>query len=223
MVKNHSIIGGFGLIQPIITKDVIVLPQYCPALDQSYRAMCSEWCRWVISIPKQESPTIYETNLMRMQASSVNKTVFLCQAFDFQYLNTGIDRCITIPPGWSIFMPVINWVSVLEKEEKGNEKYFRRLAEERMDEAANLNVKVNGIPIPLCFNNFRVKSISDKIVLPKHNLFDMEPTETSYVADGFWIFFRPLTSDLTLETYASCQSGIIQISSKYRMVLNEDR
>jgi hypothetical protein len=180
--------------------------------------MCNQWCQWIISIPKSETPTIYEVSDASAQAYNLSKTIFLCQSFDFQYLNSGIERSVRTPPGWNVFMPIINWVSVLEKEEKGREKDIMRLAAERMDEAANLNVRINGVPVPLCFNNFRIKSVSERIVLPKDNLFDMEPGVTSYVADGFWIFFRPLTSDLSIETYGSCQSGAIQVSSKYRVI-----
>jgi hypothetical protein len=149
-------------------------------------------------------------------------TVFLCQSFDFQCQKTGREGSITIPQGWNVFMPIINWISILEREEIGKEEYFTRMAEERMDEAANLNIKVNGIQIPISFNDFRIKAIKGRIDLPEHNIFDMDPGVTSYVADGFWIFFKPLTSDLTLETYGSCQSGIIQISSKYCVKSEEE-
>lgn len=115
-------------------------------------------------------------------------------------------------------MPIINWISVLESTEKGKEKDLERLAEERMDEAANLRLAINDKSIPLSFTNFRVQSISDNIILPQDNIFDIEPGLTSFVADGFWIYFKPLTLDLTLETYGSCQSGAIQIASKYHMI-----
>jgi hypothetical protein len=180
--------------------------------------MCNQWCQWIISVPKLKSPTIYEVSCASAQAHNLSKTIFLCQSFDFQYLNPGIERSVRIPLGWNVFMPVINWVSVLEEEEKGREEDIMRLAAERMDEAANLNVRINDVPISLSFNNFRIKSVSGRILLPKDNLFDMQPGVTSYVADGYWIFFKPLTSDLTIETYGSCQSGAIQVSSKYRVI-----
>ena len=181
--------------------------------------MCDQWCRWIISIPKIKSPTIYDIGTLAAQTASVENTIFLCQNFDFQYLSTGLERRVTIPAGWSVFMPVINWISVLEKEERGKEDDIKKLAGEKMDEAANLEIKVNGTLVPLCFDKFRIQSFSEKIEIPKDNIFDMEPGTTSYVTDGFWIFFKPLSLDLTLETYGSCQSGIIQIASKYHLII----
>ena len=62
------------------------------------------------------------------QTASVENTIFLCQNFDFQYLSTGLERRVTIPAGWSVFMPVINWISVLEKEERGKEDDIKKLS-----------------------------------------------------------------------------------------------
>lgn len=85
-------------------------------------------------------------------------------------------------------MPIINWISVLETTDRGKEYDFEKLTKERMDEATNLKLAINDKSILLSFKNFRVRSISDQLVLPKDNIFDMEPGATSFVADGFWIF-----------------------------------
>jgi hypothetical protein len=116
-------------------------------------------------------------------------------------------------------MPIINWISVPEGKGK-DEEDLKKLAMEKMDEAANLRLSINEKPVPLDLSNFRVKSVVSDIVLPNDNIFDMEPGAISIVADGFWIFFQPLVKDLTLETYGTCQSGITQIAINYRLIVS---
>jgi hypothetical protein len=118
-------------------------------------------------------------------------------------------------------MPIINWISIVEPEEKGKENDLEKLAEERMNEADNLILAVNGKSIPLNFKNFRIGPLSGGIALPEDNIFDMQAGATSYIVDGFWVLLKPLSSDLTLDTSGSCQSGIIQISSKYHIIFEK--
>jgi hypothetical protein len=117
-------------------------------------------------------------------------------------------------------MPIINWIYALERKEKDEEENIRKLAMERMDEVANLRFSINGKAVPFNLSNFRAQSVVPDIVLPDDNIFDMKPGATSIVADGFWVFFQPLVKDLTLETYGSCQSGIIRISGNYHVTIS---
>ncbi len=116
-------------------------------------------------------------------------------------------------------MPVINWVYALERKGYDEEENIRKLALERMDEAANLRLSINGKSIHLNFSNFRASSVIRNVVLPYDNVFDMEPDVTSIIVDGFWIFFRPLANKLILETHGSCQTGRIQIAVKYHITV----
>jgi hypothetical protein len=117
-------------------------------------------------------------------------------------------------------MPIINWIYALEGKEKDEEENIRKLAMERMDEAANLRFSINGKALPFNLSNFRAQSVVSDIVLPDDNIFDMEPGATSIIADGFWVFFQPLVKDLTLETYGSCQSGKTQIAVNYHVTIS---
>jgi hypothetical protein len=147
--------------------------------------------------------------------------IFLCQTFDFQHVPLVPVRSMLIPRGYDIFMPIINWVYALEGKGYDEEENIRRLASERMDEAANLRLSVNGKPILLNFSNFRASSVISNVVLPHDNIFDMEPDVTSIIVDGFWIFFRPLANKLILETHGSCQTGRTQIAVNYHITVGE--
>jgi hypothetical protein len=116
-------------------------------------------------------------------------------------------------------MPIINWVYALEGEGRKEEQEIKKMAKDKMDEASNLRISVNGKCIALNLSIFRVGPVISDVLLPNDNIFDMVPRVTSVVADGYWVLFQPLGKDLTIETYGSCQSGIIQIRSNYRIII----
>jgi len=109
----------------------------------------------------------------------------------------------------------------LEGKGYDEEEHMRNLALERMNEAANLRFSVNGKLVPLEFTNFRTKALVTHVILPIDNIFSMDVASTSIVVDGFWIFFRPLVKELTLETYGTCQSGQIQIAVTYHLTVRD--
>jgi hypothetical protein len=171
-----------------------------------------------VSIPKSKNPTLYYYADMTGQIHDVPNTIFLCQTFGFQNVHEVPQRIMTIPNGWGIFMPIINWISI--PEEKGDYiEDLKKLATEKMDEAANLRFSINEKLVPLDLSGFRVQSVVNNIVLPNDNILEVEPCTTSIVVDGYWIFFQPLVKNLSLETFGSCQSGITKIAVSYRLAV----
>lgn len=118
-------------------------------------------------------------------------------------------------------MPIINWVYALEVKGRKEEREIKKIAKDKMDEASNLRISVNGKRIALNLSIFRVGPVISDILFPSDNIFDMDPRVTSVVADGFWVLFRPLAKDLTIETYGTCRSGITQIAVNYRISVND--
>ena len=118
-------------------------------------------------------------------------------------------------------MPIINWVYALENNERGAEHEVLNTATEKMDEATNLLLSVNGMPVALDLPAYRASAIVSDATLPDSNIFDIEPGPTSIVVDGYWILFRPLIKDLTISTNGTCQSGSIRISVNYHITVAE--
>ncbi|MGA7368746.1 MAG: hypothetical protein WBX01_06415 [Nitrososphaeraceae archaeon] len=208
-------------IESVRTSKIVIFSPKSQPPDLSYPELCSRWCRWLVSIPKSHNPTLREWTHVTDTHHNIGKIVFLCQTFDFQQIPSVPTRSVTIPDGYQIFMPIINWVYALDREGHQEQENARRLASERMDEASNLRLSINGEPISLEFSNFRCRSVVNDVLLPHGNIFDMEPSVTSVVADGFWIFFRPLTKELILDTHGSCRLGRIQIAVSYHLTVGD--
>lgn len=177
--------------------------------------MCNRWCNWVLTAPKSRNPTI-GNDIIINQIQNIQKVVFLCQTFDFQNVHSIPLRTVTIPVGWSIFMPVINWIWALEGN-NADISEIKDLAKKKMDEASNLRFSINQTLVPLDLSKFRFQTVLSDLVLPEDNVLNMQPGSAIAVADGFWIYFQPLVKRLTVETFGTCQSGIIQIAAKYKI------
>lgn len=118
-------------------------------------------------------------------------------------------------------MPIINWIWAIEGESTDIEN-LKKTAKRKMDEASNLKFLINQRPLSLELSKFRFQCVIPNISLPKDNILDIEPGSAVAVADGFWIYFQPLTKNLLIETFGTCQSGLIKIAAKYQLLATDD-
>ena len=205
-------IQGGKTMSSIRTNSVLIFPVSSSPLGLSYKDWCKKWCEWIVPIPKNINPTADKSGMLAMQCQKFSGVIFLCQTFESN--PTRPSRSVTIPNGSSIFMPIINWISVLGGKEKSKND-LKKKAKEMMDEVVKLQLLINGKVISLNFLDFRVQTPVFDVVLPKNNMFDVKQGQNSIVADGFWIFFRPQAKRLKIETYGACRSGKTQISVDY--------
>lgn len=113
-------------------------------------------------------------------------------------------------------MPVINWISVLRGDERNGQDLIR-LAKKMMDEVVKLPQLINGQQLPIDLRDYRMHSPVLDLVLPENNILNVKAGATSVVVDGFWIFFRPLARQISIETYGACRSGKTQIAVHYQI------
>jgi hypothetical protein len=202
-------------ISSIQTDGLLIFPISSRPLGLSYRDWCNRWCEWIVPIPKNINPTADKSGMLTLQSQIFSDVMFLCQTFESTPSNS--HRFVTIPNGSSIFMPIINWISVIGGKEKCKND-LKKKAKEMMDEVVKLQLLINGKLVSLNFLDFRVQTSVLEVVLPKNNIFDIKPGHTLIAADGYWIFFRSHAKQLKIETYGACRSGRTQISVDY--VLN---
>lgn len=197
-----------------MSSDIVIYPPESRPLGLSYEDWCIKWCQWITSIPKQSNPTVNNSKSWILQKDGNAKVVFLCQTYESA---TSIPkRHISVPTGSNIFMPIINWISVLGGNEK-NTMDLKKLAEKMIDEVVKLQLIINGSPIKADLWDFRVKTPAFDIVLPNNNIFGVSGGRTSMVVDGFWMFFQPLQDRLSIETFGACRSGITRIAVNYEL------
>ena len=184
----------------IRTTTVLVFEPDSTPMGSSYSDWSSKWWKWLISMPKENNP-VYDTTRNVILNSDVHSDVlFLCQTIES--VKPIPHREITFPFGSSIFMPIINWISI--SDEKGESDYeLKQLAKRKIDSVTNLQLLVNGTSLPVNLNDYRIGSNSFDIVLPTGNIFDLKPGTARAVSDGYWIFFKPLVPQIEVESYGS--------------------
>jgi hypothetical protein len=123
-------------------------------------------------------------------------------------------RVVEIPPKYSVFMPLINWISFPESAQDTD---IRLIAEARkkMDVIGDLQFAIDGIKISEDLSSYRVISPVFECLLPENNIFGMRPGITRAVSDGYWIFIGPMQGNTSLSTFASCSAGATKIGVCY--------
>jgi len=141
------------------------------------------------------------------------KIFFLCQTLEssekFPF------RTVKIPKQSSIFMPLINWVSVRGEDGETDEELLR-VARQRMDVVKDLHIHINDITLTTdTLKKFRAESPFMDVLLPENNIFDQPSGQTRMVSDGYWIFLKPISDSMRIKSLGSCSSGITKIGVHY--------
>jgi len=179
----------------------------------SYGEWGARWWQWLFSIPRSKNPA-FDPDGSNSNINQNNRNVFfLCQTYQERIYSIP-NRTVTIPTQRSIFMPIINWVSVLHVDgETDNE--LAKVAKQRMDIVSNLEITINGRTIRDGLEGYRAQSPVFEIALPEDNIISLPPGITRAVSDGYWLFIKPLNNDIKLSSFGSCSSGLTKIGVNY--------
>ncbi|HEY7079177.1 MAG TPA: hypothetical protein VH500_05715 [Nitrososphaeraceae archaeon] len=185
----------------------------------SYGEWSVKWWQWLLSVPISSNPAYDASGKYANVNQNDRNVLFLCQTVDgFKVDNASQNRTIFMQAGKSIFMPIINWVSISDVDGQTNEEMIS-IAKKRMDVVAELEVKIDGVETRTRLKEYRVQSPFFEMILPKENIFQISPGLRRLVADGYWLFIKPLEKDTEITTYASCSSGANRFGISYQIRL----
>lgn len=191
-----------------------IYPRKLKPYGLSYDQWCIKWWRWLLSIPKFESPVIDLTGINAKLNQNDSCVFFLCQTFECSDIVP--IRNITIPRGRSVFMPLINWISTIPDDGMTDEDLVIK-ANKKMDAIQNIKVIINGNEINLKDTDLRVIAGPFEVTLPDANILNLDAGRTRVYSDGYWMLSRPLNSAISLSTYGSCSLGLTKIGVLYNI------
>jgi hypothetical protein len=183
---------------------------------QSYAEWTAKWWIWALSIPLENNPI----------KDDMNRYYKLNQSGPVWFLaGTGqgtVHKRCTISRDKAILAPILNYGATLADEPTvRSEEELVSLAKREMDEISNLNVTVDKRELT-GLQRFRVRSPVFDIVLPQNSLFGGTPGPTRGVADGYWLFLKPMNIGIhTIESFGSCQAGRVMIGARYEVTISE--
>jgi hypothetical protein len=192
-----------------------------PIDSKPYRISYSEWSikwwQWLSSIPKENNPALDWTGDNVHVNQIYPNVLFLCQTIE------GVEslpiRKSTIPINRAIFMPVINWISIMNVDGDTDIELIE-VARHRMDVIGTLEIIINGITINKGLEKYRVQSPFFEIDLPQNNIFGLPSGKRRCISDGYWIFFKCISQNIMLYSYSSCSSGLTKIKVNYEFTAN---
>jgi hypothetical protein len=193
----------------------LVFPIHDRPFGLSYGDWTVKWWKWILQIPKSINPLFDKDGKNAYLNQIHGKVFFLCQTLE----SSGKFplRTVKIPKESSIFMPVINWVSVLGEDGETDEQLLR-VARQRMDVVKDLHIHINKIALTTdTLKKFRTQSPFMDVLLPENNIFGQPSGQTRMVSDGYWIFLRPISDSIRIKSLGSCSSGITKIGVDYNI------
>jgi hypothetical protein len=181
----------------------------------SYSEWCIKWWQWISCIPKYNNPALDWSGIKVYEHQNDSRVLFLCQTYE-GVKNTPLRRN-KITKGSSIFMPIINWISIMDNDGNSDGQLLD-IARSKMDVVGPLEITINGIKVNKGLENFRIESPFFEINLPEKNLFGLSAGKRRCVSDGYWIFLRPIFESTRLSSFASCSSGATKIKVNYDLI-----
>lgn len=197
---------NFGLIYPIESRPY----------GYSYNEWSAKWWQWLLSISKPSSPAFDSSGKNAGVQQKYPNVFFLCQTYE----KSGVipKRSISLPKDKAIFIPIINWISLMHHDGETDKELFDK-ATKSMDVIGDMKISINGITLKENLRNFRALSPFFEVELPQDNIIGISPGRRRAISDGYWILFKPLQTEISLTSVGSCSSGATKIGVDYEIIL----
>jgi hypothetical protein len=176
-------------IQNQTSKEVIaVFEANSTPFGLTYGEWTAKWWQWAYSIPKDIHPAYDDSG--KYCTVNQNGPVWF---FPGTYGKPVIREC-TIPSGKAILFPILNSeCSVAEFPNLKTIQELRLCAKAFQDQVTQLQAIVDGIAIS-DLEKYRIQSLPFNFTLPANNILGLPAnTSTQAVADGNWVFLKPLS------------------------------
>lgn len=198
----------------MIASPISIFPIDSKPYGKTYGEWSAEWWQWLLSIPMPDNP-LFDLSGIKAHVNQTDPNVFfLCQTHE--RLKSIPNRSVSVPAGISVFIPVINWISIRHVHGETDQELFST-AKHRMDIVGNLEITINGITINKGLEMFRTQSPFFDVALPESNIIDESYGSRRCIADGYWLFLKSLDSHTKLSSFGSCSSGVTKIGANYEI------
>lgn len=152
----------------------------------SYADWTEKWWQWSYSIPRDENPSYDDTGGFCGENQS-GPVWFLTLSYKHP-----VTRTCEIPQNTALLITLLNSeCSYAEFPSLGTEQELRDCAKLMQDLVVGVNASVDGISLPN-LENYRITTDLFNFTLPKSNILNLTSQTTQAVADGNWLFLKPL-------------------------------
>jgi len=175
---------------------------------KTWEAWAEDWWRYIMSIPKIQSPGLDPDGSRFNLISNINENV---QFFVGTY-GGSVERFCEINSNKAVFGPIMNYVSSFAENSKvTSEEELKNHVRKDADDFKNMEFilngkKLNDIP------SYRVDTEVFDLFCVKDNPFNISPGVTKAVCSGYYFFLKPLSKGFyDLRVQGSCSLGETRI------------
>jgi hypothetical protein len=152
----------------------------------SYADWTEKWWQWTYSIPWDKNPSYDDTGKYCSENQS-GPVWFLTLAYEHPVIRT-----CDIPESTALLITLLNSeCSYAEFPLLKTEEELRECAKSMQDLVVGGNASLNNVPIPN-LENYRVQTDIFNFTLPENNILNLTSHTTQAIADGNWLFLKPL-------------------------------
>lgn len=154
--------------------------------NTSYADWTAKWWQWTYSIPWNKNPS-YDDTGKYCGENQHGPVWFLTLAFEHP-----VERTCHIPQNTALLITLLNSeCSSVEYKHLETEKELRGCAKKMQDVVSGAEASLNGITIPNV-EKYRIQTNLFNFTLPQDNILNLTSQATQAVADGNWLFLKPL-------------------------------
>lgn len=152
----------------------------------SYAEWTEKWWQWTYSIPWDKNPS-YDDTGKYCSENQRGPVWFLTLAYEHPVTGT-----CDIPENTALLITLLNSeCSYAEFPFLKTEEELRECAKRMQDLVVEGNASLNKIPVKN-LENYRVQTDIFNFTLPENNILNLTSQTTQAVADGNWLFLKPL-------------------------------
>lgn len=174
------------------------------------------WWMWILSIPKEVNPVLDTKSVSIDPLGHPHPDVVFLPG-NLGGIST---RAYEIKGGFSIFFPIINFITSFNEEpELNDDEALIERARSDMDDITRKEVLIDGQYLE-SVDQYRVSVNPFDLRLIDGNIFQIQPGLTRAVSDGYWIFLKPLTEgNHSIRTIGSCSEGRTCVDLRFEIIV----
>lgn len=154
--------------------------------DISYADWTEKWWQWTYSIPWNKNPS-YDDTGKYCDENQHGPVWFLTLAFEHP-----VERKCNLPQNTALLITLLNSeCSYAEFKQLKTEDELRECAKNMQDFVTGAKASLNNITIPHV-EKYRIQTDLFNFTLPQDNILNLTAQVTQAVADGNWLFLKPL-------------------------------
>jgi hypothetical protein len=154
--------------------------------NTSYADWTAKWWQWTYSIPWNKNPS-YDDIGKYCGENQHGPVWFLTLAFEYP-----VERTCHIPQNTALLITLLNSeCSYAEYKHLQTEEELTDCAKKMQDVVVGAEASLNSITIPNA-EKYRIQTGLFNFTLPQDNILNLTAQTTQAVADGNWLFLKPL-------------------------------